>query len=735
MATLVLTAVGTLVGGPLGGAIGALVGNQIDRGLFSPKAAHGARLDSLAVQASSYGTDLPRLFGTMRVSGSVIWATDLKEDKHRSGGGKGSAKTTSYSYSSSFAVALSARPIRAVHRIWADGTLLRGAAGDWKGDLGAFRLHLGDEAQAADPLIAAAEGIEATPAHRGIAYAVFEDLQLADYGNRIPSLSFEVEADEEPLSVGAIADMLSDGAVTGAGGGPALLGYAASGDSLRGAIEGLAAALPVAFAEGPDGVRLVDETAAPAPILAAELGTATDGAKDRPARLALDRRAAGTLNEAIAISYYDPARDYQTGSQVARRDMSARRAGTIELAAAVEAGTARGIAEARLAREWAGRTSATVTLPWRRLDLGPGALVTLPGEAGVWRVTERVFEAMGVTLTATRLPGPDGPPPAASPGRSVAQPDEPHGPTTLAAMDLPPLGDTLATAPVLAIAAAGVSPGWRRATLLGSLDGGASWTTIGQTAAPAVIGRTLAPLPAGSAMLVDQRTSIEVELLNDTMALAGSDQAGAASATANLALIGDELIQFGRAEQIEPLRFRLSALLRGRRGTEWAIGGHAAGELFVLIEADSLVTWQLPAGALGGRALVAASGIGDAAPVQTGLTVLGRALRPPAPVSYVAELLPNRSIACRWTRRSRAGWPWLDGTDAPLVEETERYRLTVSRAGGTPLTVEIAAPEALLSADQIAAIGGIGPLTIELAQIGTFAPSLPPAVLTVPLGA
>ncbi len=338
----------------------------------------------------------------MRVAGSVIWSTDLQETKHKSSAGKGQPKTTSYSYSASFAVALSARPILSIGRIWADGSLLRGAAGDWKGDVGAFRLHLGDEAQASDPLIAAAQGIATTPAHRGLAYVVFEQLQLADYGNRIPSLSFEVVADAAPVSLATIAATLSDGDVAGSGG-PALVGYAAGGDSLRGAIEGLAAALPVAFADAPDGVTLVDETAPPIAIAAAELGTAADG-KTAP-KVALDRQAAGTLNEAIAVSYYDPARDYQLGSQSARRDASARRAGMVDLAAAVDAATAKGIAEARLAREWAGRTTATVTLPWRRLDIGAGALLSLPGQDGVWRVTERSFEAMLATLTAQRSAG------------------------------------------------------------------------------------------------------------------------------------------------------------------------------------------------------------------------------------------------------------------------------------------------------------------------------------------
>ena len=53
-----------------------------------------------------------------------------------------------------------------------------------------MRLYTGDEAQTADPLIVAKEG--EAPAYRGLAYVVFERLPLADFGNRIPQLSFEV---------------------------------------------------------------------------------------------------------------------------------------------------------------------------------------------------------------------------------------------------------------------------------------------------------------------------------------------------------------------------------------------------------------------------------------------------------------------------------------------------------------------------------------------------------------
>ncbi|PXA83638.1 hypothetical protein DMC47_42730 [Nostoc sp. 3335mG] len=731
MATLVLTAVGTVVGGPIGAAIGAAIGNQIDRALFTPKGAKGARLDSLAVQGSSYGSDLPKLFGTMRVSGSVIWATDLKESTHKSGG-KGKPKTTTYSYSASFAVALSARPVRAIHRIWADGALLRGAAGDWKSDLGAFRLHPGDEAQTVDPLIAAAEGIDATPAHRGTAYAVFEDLQLADYGNRIPSLSFEVEADDGSVSLATIAATLSAGDVGGEGG--ALLGgYAASGDSLRGAIEGLSSALPVSFADGPERLALVDEAGDAVAIDPGELGAFAVGAKPGP-KLALDRQASGTLNEALTIGYYDPALDFQVGSQSARREVSARRAGAIDLPAAVSASAARGIVEARLAREWAGRTTAQLALPWRHLDLETGAIVTVPGQSGRWRVIERAFEAMALTLTVRRLPAIGAEPPPASSGSGLAQPDLVQGPTTLALLDLPSLGDDPATVPTLLIAAAATSAGWRKAALTISLDDGSSWQAIGGTAPPAVMGRAVTVLPPAGGALRDTADSVDIALLNDAMALAGSDATGL-SATTNLALLGDELIQFASAEQIGPGLFQLGGLLRGRRGSEWAMANHAIGERFVLIDADTLLAWQLPLSAIGHGVRVSASGVGDADPADASLTFQARALRPPAPVGLTASPMPDGSIEIGWTRRSRVGWDWLDDTDVPLAEEAERYQLSISRTGGTALAITADVPSVSISSAQIAAIGGSGPLAVAIAQIGTTAASLPPATITVPLGA
>lgn len=704
MATLVLTAAGTLVGGPIGGAIGAVLGQQIDQNvLFAPKARHGPRLGDLSLQTSSYGNQIPRIFGTMRVAGTVIWATDLAERRTTSGG-KGRPKVTTYSYSASFAVALSARRIESVGRIWAEGKLLRGAAGDFKSVTG-FRLYHGLEDQAADPLIVAAEGSAGAPAFRGIAYAVFEDMQLEDFGNRIPSLSFEVVADAAPVSIGAIAGELAEGAIV-AGETPALLGYAATGDSLRVALEDLSDVVPLSLLE--DGEVLQLQTGVGEPILLP--------AETMSQRMEIVRRGQGSVPREVTIAYYDLARDYQTGLQRAVRN-AGRGADRRSLPAVLDAGGAKSLAEARIASLWAGRISGRAVAGWRHAEIRPGRHVRITGQPGLWRVERQVLGAMSVTLDLISVPVAPPPELAASPGRPVVECDVPHGPTILRLLELP-LGDGTETRPLVFVAAAGESEGWRRAALLTSLDGGESWQDGGTTAGPAVMGVALDALPPAGSTLFDMQSSVEIELLNDGMWLEGRNDDALVSG-ANLAAIGEELIQFGMAEPLGGHRFRLTRLLRGRRATEWASASHAPGEAFTLLARDTLAATEAPAGAM---AQVMASGVGDFpdAPIATHL-VAGEILRPPSPVHLRVLETPAGDLAISWTRRSRLGWSWLDGIDAPLGEEAERYRVVLA-GPGFERSVETTESSYLYAAAERAS-DGPGPLTLTVCQLGSLAVS------------
>lgn len=192
MASLALGVVGAYAGsffGPLGASIGWTLGAAVG-GLLDPPKQEGPRLTDLKLQASSYGQPIPRIWGTDRLAGNVIWTTDLVEHKHTQSYGKGGGSVTTYSYTASFAVLLCQGPIDGIVKIWADGRLIYD--GTNKQDCPAFTLYKGDEDQDADPTMETALGAGNVPAFRGYAYIVFADADLSPFGNRIPTLSFEV---------------------------------------------------------------------------------------------------------------------------------------------------------------------------------------------------------------------------------------------------------------------------------------------------------------------------------------------------------------------------------------------------------------------------------------------------------------------------------------------------------------------------------------------------------------
>ena len=713
MATLVLTAVGTAVGGPIGGAIGALIGQSVDHALFAPKRREGPRLVELAVQTSSYGAQIPKLFGTIRVAGTVIWATDLIESRATSRSGKGQPSVATYSYAASFAVLLSARAVLGVGRIWAEGKLLRGAAGDFKMATG-FRLHLGGEDQAVDPLIASAEGV--SPAYRGCAYAVFEMLQLADFGNRIPSLTFEVIADEGVVLVSTIAKALA-GEISGAAS-LAVGGFAASGGSVRAVLEMLGQAGGAWFA--PSGAGLVMRDAAGASVVVADEGFAVSGKGLRRARAVA---AIETVPRTVTVGYYDAARDYQAGVQRARRPGAGVRDVSVEVPAVLAAGAAKTVAEAMLARAEAGRVRRTVAAGFGAMAIAPGACVTVAGEGGVWRVADVGIEGMVTTLGLVPLVAASLPATATS-GRVSGAVDAVVGATILRAFEGPGLEETPLRAPRMTVVAAGSGAAWRQAALLYSVDDGVSWVAAGATAAPAVLG-TIAVVASGApATLVDRRGAFEIILAHADMELGDAD-AAALDRGVNLALLGDELVQFARAEPLGGARWRLSGLLRGRRGSEAAAGTQAVGDRFVLIEAEAARAFDLPVSVLGREVRVMASGVGDATPVETRCVLRGASVVPPSPVHLGWRGAADGGATVGWTRRSRAGWRWIDGVDAPLAEESETYRVTLT-TGTSVRDIDVAVPWIVLSAAERS-----GPVGVAVRQRGVFGESLA-AELIVP---
>jgi hypothetical protein len=142
---------------------------------------------------------MPVVWGRMRVPANIIWVRGIREvvrteTETVGGGGKGGGggggtqaiTRTSYHYYADVALGICEAPVTSIYRIWLDKTPLDPE------HLDEIRTYYGDETQSPDPLIQAVEGTDRTPAFRGLAYVVLENLYLTPYGNRFPNFEIEV---------------------------------------------------------------------------------------------------------------------------------------------------------------------------------------------------------------------------------------------------------------------------------------------------------------------------------------------------------------------------------------------------------------------------------------------------------------------------------------------------------------------------------------------------------------
>ena len=723
MATLVLTVVGGIVGGPVGAALGAAIGQQADAAIFKPKGREGPRLADLKVQASTYGQQIPKLFGTMRVAGSVIWATDLIERRNKRDGGKGRPSTTEYSYAVSLAVALSSRRIRAIRRVWADGNLLRGSSGSFR-ERCIFRWYDGNDDQSADPLIASAVGIESASAFRGLSYVVFEELELGAFGNRIPSLTFEVEADAGSIDGGLVGDTLL-GETGRCGGVWPVAGYAASGDRVRDALALLFDIDGIGLASGSSDWGFAAPESDSPPLALAHFSAAprTPAASDCVGR---HRAPLSSLPGMIRLRHYEPDRDYQAGQQTAPVAGGGMREERVDLPAVLPAASARALARKLAGAASDGREMLTWCADFGALALPVGGLVAT-GEGDSWRIASRTVRDSDIRLELRRhQPIPAGTV-AADPGLPVSSPDWPDADGLVCLFDLPNIGAVPASAPLLAVAAAGSNDGWRGADIWIRPAAGAEPVAIGTAHPASALGTLDTELPTGSMLLYDLHNAVRVTLVNPSMVLESVDDRALLDG-ANRAMVGDELLQFGTAEPVEAGVWRLSRLLRGRCGSVATV--HAAGTAFVLLDyaAPLMVPDALARAAEGGAATLQWAPRSGSAVSEISVPAAGQALRPLAPVHPRLQPDGAGGIELGWTRRSRVDSGWRDHIDIGPGESREAWRVELVSTGAGAGPWETASPALAIDAATLADIPPGAVLSIR--QIGDFALS-PPLFLTL----
>lgn len=517
-----------------------------------------------------------------------------------------------------------------------------------------------------------------------------------------------MKADDGQPTCGEIITDASAGVVS-AEAGDEVRGYAAYGRSIRSAIEPLVESFGIELFDDGERLRLPDPIE-PLEISEIEFGNSVDG--DTMPRFDRELVPARAVQSSISLTFYDPARDYQTGEAKASVGEKGRGQAQFELPAALSAGDAKSLAQRMLARTWSDRDKLTLRLPRQRIALQPGATVELPFSPGRWTVDQITIEGFVPVIqlrpTTEALAAVAG-----ESGLIVPNLDVVAGPITLTLLDIPALPGTPPNQPTILLAASQSRSGWKARSLEISF-GGQSIAT--QTArGKSILGNATTALSGGSAHLLDEINSVEVALVDQDQWLTSCDNDALAAGT-NLAVLGREVLQFGTATSLGGGKFRLSRLLRGRGGTEWAQADHAIGEAFCLLKPGAFRPVALPTWMIGAevRATMAGS---EAARLFTGET-----LRPLSPVNLRAEFAGGE-LRLRWTRRSRAGLAWIDGVDVPLGESSERYLVRITGPVGS-IEIPVATPELVVDASAMASVG-MGTVAIQVIQVGDFASSRP----------
>lgn len=246
-----------------------------------------------------------------------------------------------------------------------------------------FTFYPGSKTQGADPIIQAAEGAANTPAFRGLAYIVLEDVALNEFSGRMPQFEFVLQGDQS-LSVRGCLDKL----LTDEGGIPGtefdtsrvtgnLRGYTIHGpEPVDESIKALMAVYNLAVRENNGKIEFVHRTAPDkVTIDANDLGT-HELDSEVPWPLETEDVGKTELPGEVNLRYIDPARDWK-GALARERalDRASEAVHAMEFLIALSAAEADTIVKRTLWTLWASRKLEKVTLPLSYRHIQPGDVV------------------------------------------------------------------------------------------------------------------------------------------------------------------------------------------------------------------------------------------------------------------------------------------------------------------------------------------------------------------------
>ncbi len=425
--------------------------------------------------------------------------------------------------------------------------------------------------------------------------------------------------------------------------------------------------------------------------------------RQQPDQLTRKRASELELPVSVSIVHMNPDADHQSNVETAQRLITASTATlSYDLPLVMDPDLAAQTADILLRRAWIEREHYIGSLPTQYLAINPGDVlgVTINSVVHSILVTEVSYQIPGVLMfkgvsedTANYTSSVSG-----GVGGFTAQTVTAKPRTRLAMLDIPMLRD-VDNSNGYYVAGCGYQAGWIAATLYRSIDDGDTWSSIIGITSEAVIGRATGTLPDGISTIIDYENEVTIELVRGELS---SSTESAVLNGANACLLGGELLHFITATLNGDGTYTLSGLLRGRKGTEWAMSEHAADETFVLLDSTTLVNVPQDADSIGTEY--------DYKPVSAGrslATTESRAftnnavrLKPLSPVHIQGVRDGSNNLSITWVRRGRLAAEWRDYVDVPLGEDSESYEVDIMDGASVLRTISSSSKSASYTAAQ-----------------------------------
>jgi len=416
--------------------------------------------------------------------------------------------------------------------------------------------------------------------------------------------------------------------------------------------------------------------------------------EDVPVNLEIMRSFEYELPYQCDVEYADVDADHQIGNQYDRRiTKDTRQRINLQLPISMTAEKAKQIAKIVLYDAWK-KQSFKFSTSIKYAYLEPTDLIYLPNNSITYTamITNRRDQPSGIIEWEARIEdldtytqsGADAVPIQYTP-QTIFEPAD----TILELMDSPLMRDEDQNDGFY-VAMGGATPSWRGGQLFRSDDGGSTYTSVLSAVDASVIGAAttiLGDFTDGD--VFDEGNSVTVVIeTGKTLTSYTEDQVLAGYGAFLLGENGRwEVCNYKTATLIAEGTYTLTGLLRGRRGTEWAIGNHQVGDRFIFGDVDTWRVYNPPSTDLNvQRQYKAPSFRANLADAEVELYTDRAIRRRPYSVSHLkADPLNDGGLSVSWLHRSLVGSSWDTGLVVPLDATFESFSVTISSVEGVIL--------------------------------------------------